>query len=66
MPVTGTWLDITPTAAAPLWQVEQLPGAMPVWLKVAPVNVVVDLWQVSQLAVVRTWVADLPIAVEPL
>ena len=54
IPITGTWLDITPIAAAPLWQVEQLLGAMPVWLKAAPVNVVVDLWQVSQPAVVCT------------
>ena len=42
IPVTGTWLDITPLAVAPLWHVEQLPGATPVWLKAAPVNVVVD------------------------
>jgi hypothetical protein len=39
---------------------------MPVWLKVAPKNDVVDLWQVSQAAVVCTWFAGLPLAVVPL
>jgi hypothetical protein len=39
---------------------------MPVWLNVAPVKVVVDRWQVSQAAVVGTWVAALPRAVVPL
>ena len=39
---------------------------IPVWLNVAPVKVVVLLWQVSQAAVVVTCPADLPFAVVPL
>ena len=45
--VTGT----TPAKVLPLWQVEQ-PVVMPVWFIVVPANDVVDLWQVSQAAVV--------------
>jgi hypothetical protein len=40
-----------PVAVVPLWQVAQVPGATPVWLKVAGVQAVV-LWHVSQEAVV--------------
>ncbi len=36
-----------PSAVVPLWQVAQLPAAMPLWLKVAGVHAVV-LWQASQ------------------
>lgn len=54
-----------PVAVEPLWQVEQVPGATPVWLKVAGVQAVV-LWQLSQAAVVGTWLVGLPVAVEPL
>jgi hypothetical protein len=39
---------------------------MPVWLKAAPAKLAVLLWQVSQAAVVATWVAGLPVAVLPL
>jgi hypothetical protein len=39
---------------------------MPVWFIVVPVNELVDLWQVSQAAVVCTWFAGLPNAVVPL
>jgi hypothetical protein len=42
-----------PFAVVPLWH-EAQPLVMPVWLNVAPVNVVVLLWQVSQAAVVVT------------
>ena len=35
-------------------------------MNVAPKNDVVDLWQVSQPAVVCTWLAGLPNAVVPL
>jgi len=52
-------------AVLPLWQVEQVPGATPVWLKVAGVQALV-LWQVSQEAVVGTWPEGLPLAVLPL
>ena len=39
---------------------------MPVWFIVVPAKLVVDLWQVSQPAVVWICVAGLPKAVEPL
>jgi len=42
-----------------------VPGATPVWLKVAGVHALV-LWQVSQEAVVGTWPEGLPLAVLPL
>ena len=38
-------------AVDPLWQVEQVPGATPLWLNVAGVQAVV-LWHESQEAVV--------------
>jgi hypothetical protein len=40
-----------PVAVEPLWQVEQVPGATPVWLKVAGVQALV-LWQLSHAWVV--------------
>jgi hypothetical protein len=49
----------------PLWQVEQVPGATPVWLKVAGVQALV-LWQLSQDFVVGIWLVGLPVAVAPL
>jgi hypothetical protein len=54
-----------PVAVDPLWQVEQVPGATPVWLKVAGVQALV-LWQLSQACVVGIWLVGLPVAVEPL
>ena len=42
-----------------------MPGATPLWLKVAGVHAVV-LWQVSHDAVVGTWPEGLPLAVLPL
>jgi hypothetical protein len=42
-----------------------VPGATPVWLKVAGVQAVV-LWHVSQAAVVGMWLVGLPVAVVPL
>ena len=54
-----------PVAVVPLWQVEQVPGATPVWLKVAGVQPVVR-WQVSQVCVVGMWLVGLPVAVVPL
>jgi hypothetical protein len=48
-----------------LWQVAQVPGATPVWLKVAGVQAVV-VWQLSQEADVGRWVLDFPVAVVPL
>ena len=54
-----------PVAVVPLWQLAQ-PDVMPVWLNAAPAKLAVLLWQVSQAAVVATWVAGLPVAVAPL
>ena len=44
-------MALLPFAFVPLWQLLQLPAAMPVWLIVAGFHAVVA-WQVSQLAVV--------------
>jgi hypothetical protein len=54
-----------PVALVPLWHVEQA-AVTPVWLKVAPAQVVLDVWQVPQSAVVAMCVALLPVAVVPL
>ena len=59
------WVAGLPVAVVPLWQVEQVPGATPVWLKVAGVQALV-LWQVSHDAVVGMCVVGLPVAVVPL
>ncbi|MFH1819752.1 MAG: hypothetical protein ABIK08_08870 [Pseudomonadota bacterium] len=63
--MVGTWVVGLPVAVVPLWQVEQVPGAMPVWLKVAGVQALV-LWQVSHDAVVGMWAEGLLVAVVPL
>jgi hypothetical protein len=56
-----------PVAAIPLWQLAQLVAEVKVlWSALAPLHVVVDLWQVSQLAVVRICPLFLPVAVVPL
>ena len=49
--VVGMCVVGLPVAVVPLWQVEQVPGATPVWLKVAGVQPDV-LWQESHAAVV--------------
>jgi hypothetical protein len=50
-----------------LWQLAQLVDEVKVaWLTLVPVQTVVDWWQLSQAAVVDTWLPDLPVAVEPL
>ena len=54
-----------PLADVPLWQVEQVPGATPVWLNVAGTHAVVR-WQASQEPVVAMCVAGLPLAELPL
>ena len=55
-----------PKVVDPLWQVEQ-PLTIPVWFIAAPfLKLTVDLWQVSQAAVVCMCVAGLPNAVAPL
>ena len=50
-----------PVAVLPLWQVEQVVAAVNVlWSTDAPVQTLVDLWQVSHAAVVWIWFDDLP------
>ena len=63
--VVGICVESFPAAFDPLWQVAQVPGATPVWLKFAGVQALV-LWQLSQEAVVGTWLNVLPVAVFPL
>lgn len=58
--VVGIWFDGLPRAVVPLWQVAHRPvtdGVTLLWSKVAPAQVVVEVWQVSHCAVVETWVA---------
>jgi hypothetical protein len=60
-------LVVLPVAVVPLWQVEQTVAAVKVlWLTLVPSQLVVDLWQLSQVAVVERWVADLPVRLVPL
>jgi hypothetical protein len=60
-------LALLPVALVPLWQLEQLVALVNVlWSALAPVQIVVDLWQLSQLAVVERWLAVLPVATVPL
>ena len=67
MAVVVMWLAVLPVALLPLWQLEQLVAAVKVlWSALAPLQVVLDLWQVSQLAVVRICPLFLPVAVVPL
>ena len=49
--VVGKCVGVFPLAVVPLWHVAQVPGATPVWLKVAGVQPVVR-WQESHDAVV--------------
>jgi len=62
--VVGMWFDGLPVAETP-WQVAQVPGATPIWLKPALIQVVVR-WHESQEAVVMTWLAGLPVVMLPL
>jgi hypothetical protein len=60
-------LAVLPVALVPLWQLEQLVALVNVlWSALAPVQIVVDLWQLSQPAVVERWLAVLPVATVPL
>jgi hypothetical protein len=46
--VVGTWLAVFPAAALLLWHVEQFVAAVyRLWSGLAPVQVLVDLWQLS-------------------
>ena len=54
-------------ALVPLWQLVHVVALVNVlWSALAPVHVVLDLWQLSQLDVVARWLAVLPVAVVPL
>jgi hypothetical protein len=59
------WPDGLPVAVEPLWQLEHVPAATPLWLKLAGVQAVV-LWQLSHDALVTIWFDGLPVAVDPL
>jgi hypothetical protein len=51
--VVDTWFAVLPVAVWPLWQLAQLVAAVNVvWLTLVPLQVEVDLWQLSQLDVV--------------
>ena len=60
-------MALLPVALVPLWQLVQVVAEVNVlWSALAPVHVVLDLWQLSQLAVVERWLAVLPVATVPL
>ncbi len=47
---TGMCVPDLPVAALPLWQLAQLVAAVkPLWSTLAPAQLAVDLWQLSQL-----------------
>ena len=63
MAVVVMWLTVLPVALLPLWQLEQLVALVKVlWSALAPLQVVLDLWQLSQPAVVDRWLLFLPVA----
>ena len=67
MAVVVMWLAVLPVALLPLWQLEQLVAEVKVlWSALAPLQVVLDLWQLSQPAVVDRWPLFLPVATVPL
>ena len=67
MAVVVMWLAVLPVALLPLWQLEQLVAEVKVlWSALAPLQVLLDLWQLSQPAVVDRWPLFLPVATVPL
>ena len=67
MAVVVRWLAVLPVALVPLWQLEQLVAVVKVlWSALAPLQVLLDLWQLSQPAVVDRWPLFLPVATVPL
>ena len=67
MAVVVMWLAVLPVALLPLWQLEQLVAELKVlWSALAPLQVVLDLWQLSQPAVVDRWLLFLSLAILPL
>ena len=56
---TGMWLEDLPVALPPSWQLAQLVAALkPLWSTLAPLQLLVDLWQFSQV-VWPAWMAVL-------
>src|SRR5690349_11033814 len=55
------WLVGLLEACMPLWQVKQLPGVTPIWLKRAPEKLAV-LWQVSHGCCVWMWLRGMTTA----
>ena len=65
--VVLTWFAVLPVALVPLWQLVHVVAPVNVlWSALAPVQIVVDLWQLSQFAVVDRCDAVLPVATVPL
>jgi hypothetical protein len=63
--LVGMCVALLPVAELPLWQLEQLVDALNrLWSGLEPAQVLVDLWQLSQLPVTDAWiaVAGLPVA----
>jgi hypothetical protein len=55
---TGAWVDGLPLALEPSWQLAQLVEALkPEWSTLAADQLLVDLWQLSQLPVTLAWIA---------
>jgi len=61
--LVGIWLvDLAFTPVVTPWQESQRPatgGVAVAWLKIAPLKLVVELWQVSHCAVVAMWLVGL-------
>ncbi|MFO1328941.1 MAG: hypothetical protein U1F56_16400 [Rubrivivax sp.] len=54
---TGMWLADLPDAALPLWQLAQLVLALkPEWSTLADDQLLVLLWQLSQLPLTPAWI----------
>jgi hypothetical protein len=62
--LSGMWPAPLPTAVVPLWQEEQRPAVVASWMKLAGFQETVP-WQLSQEAVVTTWLAGLPVERTP-
>jgi len=56
--VAGMWAAGLPVALTP-WQLRQVPGVTPVWLKEAGIQLFM-LWQTSHGCVVTTWPLGFP------
>ena len=60
-------MALLPVALVPLWQLVHVVALVKVlWSALAPIQIVVDLWQLSQFAVVDRCDAVLPVATVPL